>query len=419
MKILSLFDGMSCGYMAMLLAGIEVESYDAYEIDPYAIKVSKHNFPRINHHGNVFDADFTKYDGYDFLIGGSPCTYWSLAQKPEIREKTAEGEGWTLFNQYVRAINEAHPKYFIFENNSSMDDAVRAAIDRTLGIEATELNSALVSAQNRCRLYWVGVRQDDGTYRKITIRKPDDCGIYLRDILESGQGLSQTGKSFSLTSSYMFGIDVNSSMDKNKRTLVAEPVCINSKDENNKQPPVQDRVYDIDGKATALLSSNFNNRIAVPVDLDLLSEGEMNYTFTEQEYRSRQNFINKPAEEPKSKCVVANFCKGVPYNILAEPASGRKGYKPIYQVRDGQIEINDKKYPVKIADGDYIIRKLTIRECMRLQTIPEWFDFSCISKTQAYKCLGNGWTVEIIRHLINCCLAGEVDGKQVSIFDLL
>ena len=364
MKILSLFDGMSCGYMAMLLAGIDVESYDAYEIDPYAIKVSKHNFPQIKHHGNVFDGDFTKYEGCDFLIGGSPCTYWSLAQKADVRETSAEGEGWTLFNEYIRALNEAKPKYFIFENNASMDETVQAAIDRAFGIEATELNSALVSAQNRCRLYWVGVRQEDGSYRKITIRKPDDRGILLRDILESGEGLSLTGKSFSLTSSYMFGIDLNSSLDKNKRTLVAEPVCINTKDMNNKQPPVQDRVYDINGKATAILSSNFNNRIAVPV-------------------------------------------------------YGEKGKHPIYEVRGGMIRIKDKEYPVKIADGDYIIRKLTIRECMRLQTVPEWFDFSPISKTQAYKCLGNGWTVEIIRHLIACCLAGEVDGKQMSIFDLL
>ena len=418
MKILSLFDGMSCGYMAFLLAGIEVESYDAFEIDPYAIKVSKHNFPKINHHGNVFDGDFTQFAGYDFLIGGSPCTYWSIAQTPDIREKSAEGEGWTLFNEYLRALREAKPMYFIFENNSSMDDEVRAAIDNAFGIEATELNSALVSAQNRCRLYWAGIRQDDGSYRKITIRKPDDRGILLRDILESGYALREKSNVID-ANYYKGGNHTKPERQSGARNYVAEPVCINSKDGDNKQPPVQDRIYNIDGKSTALLSSNFNNRIAVPVDLDLLSDGEMNYTFTETEYRSRQNFINKPAEEPKSKCVVANFCKGVPYNILAEPANGRKGYHPIYEVRNGMIRIKDKEYPVKISDGEYIIRKLTIRECMRLQTVPEWFDFSCISKTQAYKCLGNGWTIEIIRHLIACCLAGEVDGKQMSIFDLL
>lgn len=373
MKILSLFDGMSCGYMAMLLAGIEVEAYDAFEIDQYAIKVSQHNFPRIVHHGNVFDGDFTKYEGYDFLIGGSPCTYWSIAQKPEVREKSAEGEGWSLFNQYIRALNEAKPKYFIFENNSSMDDEVRAAIDNELGIEATELNSALVSAQNRCRLYWVGVRQDDGSYRKITVRPPDDQGILLRDILESGYPLRD--KTNCIDANYYKGGNFsNPERQSGVRSYVAEPVCINSKDKNNKQPPVQDRVYDINGKATAILSSNFNNQILVPAGLG-----------------------------------IDNF----------ETARGRKGCKPIYQVRDRHITINDKQYPVKIEDGDYIIRKLTIRECMRLQTVPEWFDFSCLSKTQAYKCLGNGWTIEIIRHLINCCLAGEVDGKQISIFDLM
>ena len=87
MKVLSLFDGMSCGYLAMIAAGIQVDRYDAWEIDKYAVQASKHNFPQIIHHGDVFAADFTEYPGYDFLVGGSPCTYWSIAQSPDKRER--------------------------------------------------------------------------------------------------------------------------------------------------------------------------------------------------------------------------------------------------------------------------------------------------------------------------------------------
>ena len=142
MKILSLFDGMACGMIAMLNAGIEVESYDAYEIDKYAIKVSSHNFPNIRHHGDVFQADFTQYEGVDYLVGGSPCTYWSIAQKNN-RETEASGMGWELFSQYVRAVKEAKPKFFIYENNKSMSAAIRESIDKAFGFEAVHINSAL------------------------------------------------------------------------------------------------------------------------------------------------------------------------------------------------------------------------------------------------------------------------------------
>src|SRR5574344_855215 len=188
MKVLSLFDGMACGMIAMQLAGIEVESYDAYEIDKYAIKTAQHNFPRIKEHGDVFGADFTKYDGVDFLIGGSPCTYWSTAQTKN-RETVASGMGWELFSQYVRALHEAKPKYFIYENNKSMSKDIRASIDETFGFEAALINSALVSAQNRQRLYWVGKRNDDGTYSKVMVEQPEDRGILLKDVLDSVEPL--------------------------------------------------------------------------------------------------------------------------------------------------------------------------------------------------------------------------------------
>lgn len=148
MKVLSLFDGMACGYIAFKSLGIEIDEYHAYEIDKYATKTATHNFPDIKEHGDVFAEDFRKYSGsVDWLIGGSPCTYWSIAQTKN-RETVASGMGWELFSQYVRALHEAKPKYFLYENNKSMSQAIRESICEAFGFEPVLINSALVSAQN-------------------------------------------------------------------------------------------------------------------------------------------------------------------------------------------------------------------------------------------------------------------------------
>ncbi len=169
MNVLSLFDGMACGMLAMQAAGIPVDRYVAYEYDektanpkkgrPYgfAALTASHNFPMIEQRGDVFEADFTEFLGFDWLIGGSPCTYWSIAQK-NGRETKASGMGWELFQQYVRALHEAKPRFFIYENNKSMSNAIRESITEAFGFEPVLINSALVSAQNRQRLYWVGRR---------------------------------------------------------------------------------------------------------------------------------------------------------------------------------------------------------------------------------------------------------------------
>ena len=155
MKVLSLFDGISCGMLALQRAGIPVECYDAFEIDKYAVTVSKRNFPVIVHHGNVYDGDFTQFQGYDLLLGGSPCTYWSIAKKD--REVDCNGEGFRLFKEYVRALEESGCKYFLYENNYSVHQRIKDEITRVLGVEPIMINSALVSAQNRKRCYWTNI----------------------------------------------------------------------------------------------------------------------------------------------------------------------------------------------------------------------------------------------------------------------
>lgn len=364
-KILSLYDGMACGMIAMQLAGVDVESYDAYEIDKYAIKTAQHNFPMIKEHGDVFDADFTQYEGVDFLIGGSPCTYWSIAQTKN-RETVASGMGWELFSQYVRALHEAKPKYFIYENNKSMSKDIRASIDKAFGFEAVLINSALVSAQNRQRLYWVGKRNEDGTYSKVNVEQPADRGILIKDVLDSvvARDLTCNDKSYTLTASYD-GACAWNTIERHQRNMVAEPINVTA-----------------NGKAKTISAS-----YAYKGDGEGSLKSEL---FPDNPIKQTSNYVAEPI------------------NVTAD---GKREIT-IYEVRDGKITVKGKQYPIKLKDGYYIIRKLTVSECKRLQTVPEWYEFP-VSNSQAYKMLGNGWTCEVISHLIRSCMAeqwGGIDG---------
>lgn len=158
MKVLSLFDGISCGMVALERAGIKVDKYTAYEIDENAIKISRANYPQIEHKGDVFKAEYNVGE-YDLLIGGSPCTYWSIATAGNgTREKTSSGLGWDLFSQYVRALHEAKPRYFLYENNESMSDDIKNEITKALGVNPIMIDSAEFSAQKRKRYYWTNIK---------------------------------------------------------------------------------------------------------------------------------------------------------------------------------------------------------------------------------------------------------------------
>ena len=187
MKVLSLFDGISCGRVALERARIPVERYVAYEIEPNAIKISKKNYPQIEHCGDVKTADFTQYQGFDLLIGGSPCTNWSCAKNHTAKVKKElfinEGEGWKLFKQYERALEEAKPKYFLYENNYRISKNIVEAITDILGVQPITIDSALVSAQRRKRLYWTNIPN---------VTQPEDRGIYLKDIFIPDERLMKT-----------------------------------------------------------------------------------------------------------------------------------------------------------------------------------------------------------------------------------
>ena len=411
-KVLSLFDGMACGMIAMQLAGVEVESYDAYEIDKYAIKTAQHNFPMIKEHGDVFDADFTQYDGVDFMVGGSPCTYWSIAQTKN-RETVASGIGWELFSQYVRALHEAKPKYFIYENNKSMSKEIRASIDKEFGFEAVLINSALVSAQNRQRLYWVGKRNDDGTYSKVLVEQPEDRGILLRDILENGTVWQE--KSYNLTTRCCGAIPEDT-LKRHRHTMVAEPIeprCVAQRGRYPENPKSRvaglptEQMFEArqDGKTNTLTTVQKDNLVAEPVRIGTIENDAKNPTHDSQQYR-----VYSPDGKGVTLCGnggglgAKTGLYAIPTMPVKEATSIGKEIT-IYEVKDGKITIKGKQYPIKLKDGYYIIRKLTVRECMRLQTVPEWYEFP-VSDSQAYKMLGNGWTCEVIAHLIRSAIGG-------------
>lgn len=280
------------------------------------------------------------------LIGGSPCTHWSIAQTKN-RETEASGIGWELFLNYRIARDKYHPDYFLYENNKSMSPAIRAQITAELGVEPVLINSALVSAQNRQRLYWVGKRELDGTYSQVRVEQPEDKGILLRDILESGvcwreKGYALTASNHSATAEDMIA--------RQQRNGAAEPIRIGTIENDAKKQDFdsqQYRVYSPDGKSVTLCGQGGG--------------------------------------------VGAK-------SILVVTAAGKS--VPVYEVRNGKIVIKGKEYPIKLADGFYIIRKLTVTECKRLQTVPDTYAFP-VSDTQAYKMLGNGWTVDVIAHIMS------------------
>ena len=296
---MSLFDGISCGRVALERANINVDRYVAYEIEEAAIRIAQKNYPDIEQMGDVFKADFTEYKGFDLLIGGSPCTYWSIAQKADSRETTNSGLGWELFSQYTRALKESKIPYFLYENNYSMSDVIKGEITKALGVEPIHINSALVSAQRRDRYYWTNIPCNGVGYM------PDDKGIQLQDILEYGYA------------------------DRDKSLCIAR------------------RYAGFQGTESYLCRRYFGKSFGQAV------------------------FQSKEARD---------------------------------EVRDlwANDRYFDKDEPVEQDPLKRRIRQLTVTEVERLQTLPDGYtECDGVSDTKRIEAVGNGWTVDVIAHLLS------------------
>ncbi len=344
------------------------------------------------------------------LIGGSPCTHWSIAQTKN-RETEASGIGWELFLNYRIARDKFQPDFFLYENNKSMSAAIREQITAELGVEPVLINSALVSAQNRQRLYWCGKRNPDGTYSQVNVPLPEDRGILLRDILESG--IAWQEKSYTLKAQYYKNGIANFVTNGGfSATGVAKPVrvgTIESDVKNQNFDSRQYRVYSPDGKCVTLCGGGGgigakNGLYAVSVAGRVVGR-----RINEQGHRDDYNteiphfqYFEVNDNPGKTNCLTTVEKD----NMIAEPVEApadmaRHGKTiPVYEVCDGKITIKGKTYPIRLHDGCYIIRKLSVRECMRLQTVPETYIFP-VSDSRAYKMLGNGWTVDVIAHILS------------------
>ncbi|OPZ16313.1 MAG: Modification methylase HhaI [Firmicutes bacterium ADurb.BinA205] len=384
MKVLSLFDGISCGRLALERAGLPVECYDAFEIDKYAVTVSKSNYPGIFHHGDVFDGDFTKFKGYDLLLGGSPCTYWSIARKG--RETTSDGMGFKLFMEYVRALHESECRYFLYENNYSIHQNIKGEISRYLGVEPVMINSALLSAQNRKRCYWTNIPN---------VTQPDDLGIMLADVLENG--VPWQNKSYCMTSSYNGAVLYNT-LERKQRTMIAIPIDTI----DGKSHTITATYYKTSENPFSSFGSELRRqRVAVPVIAAAQRGRYIDSGKTEQHIEVR--------EDGKSNCLTTvqkNTLVCAPVRV-GQVGKGGQGQR-IYSVRGKSVTFSTNGggqgaktglYKIDLPDGDYIIRKLTPVEAERLQTLPDNYTAG-ISNTQRYKCIGNGWTVDVIAHIL-------------------
>lgn len=398
------------------------------------------------------------------LLGGSPCTFWSIAQKNN-RETEAEGLGWELFKNYLIAKEKFKPDFFLYENNKSAAQAIKEQISRELGVDLMYINSALVSAQNRQRFYAFNWQVD----------QPEDRGILLRDILESG--VSDRDKARCVTASvgrtthreYFMkqqntmsieplpigwrgrkGEDdkwhkIYESTGEEKAnclttattdSMVAEPLYVGEIPEhkgtyrNGKQPSQQYRVFDIDHKGVAVTTCAITN-VAVPVRIGTMprSDGAL---IDHQQSRiysidAKSTNLNANGGGQGAKTGLYAFPVYYPYAEPVEwdengkPTKAKSGADgkvyPVYEVVDGIISIKDKQYPIKLPDGFYIIRKLTPVECERLQTLPDGYT-RAVSDAQRYKGLGNGWTAEVIIHILNGVLKDVPRDEEIVVLSM-
>ena len=356
MKVLSLFDGISCARVALDKAGILVEEYYASEIDKYAIQVSQKNYPDIFQLGSVVGLSLGSLiieegeavevsellEGTDLLIGGSPCQDLSIAKKDR---KGLDGERSGLFWEYVRVLKEVKPKYFILENVASMPKEAKQIITEALGVEPIMINASLVSAQNRKRLFWTNIPN---------VKLPEDKGILLKHILEENVDEKYNVKSVDFIKG-----------GTNKKTDLDFIGGIRNKDwakdgKNYSRNFGQgDRVYSSNGKSTTLSA---------------LGGG-----------RGAKTGLYRIEKEPHGTALDY-------YNDTIVPNGKAKvlGTNPQSTTAVAGQLVNDKS----------LIRKLTPIECERLQGLPDNYTEG-VSNTQRYKSLGNAFNVDVVAHILS------------------
>lgn len=390
MKVLSLFDGISCGRVALERAGIQINTYYASEIDKYATTISEKNYPDIIRLGDVRDIDFSQFIGkIDLIMGGSPCQDLSIAKK---NRQGLSGERSGLFWKFVEAVETIKPKYFLLENVASMSKENRDIITQTLGVEPVLINSALVSAQQRKRLYWCN----------WSISQPEDKGIYLKDILENG--LAMTNKSYCLTARYS-GANFPHDYLHKQRSMIAEPLKVPENTKLGYAEIKQDECVDL-----AFLNSKTRRGRKMDKKANCLMAVFPNFfQYLGCALRTRNHEkhleVRKDRKANALTSVLSDSMTLTPVR-LGDIGRDSQGYR-VYSVKGKSVSLSANSggfggktglYRIDLPDGDYFVRKLTPLECERLQTLPDNYTIG-VSNSQRYKAIGNGWTVDVLTHI--------------------
>ena len=409
LNVLSLFDGMSCGQLAINRIGFHPTNYYASEVDKYAIKVAQHNFPKTIQLGDVRTVKSTDLPKIDLLIGGSPCQGFSFAGKGlNFNDPRSQ-----LFFEFVRIKNELektnHDLLFLLEN-VKMKSEYEVIISKYLGIEPIEINSSLVCAQNRERLYWTNINAKPYNLfgdAIADIPQPKDRGIFLKDILQQ-----QVDEKYYISEKALNRI-LRKGYDWKPRLNPEKTGSINTKNNSGQ--------LSVDSGTTLITENGIGKSLAIFNDKapPLRSHDGCGH----------DNFINitilnnngNLREIQKGTALDANYFKVMDNHaqrtMIKEvrqlnPNTESGGVQPYQQNRIYDAEgispalLNDMSSGTHAVMFNNRIRRLTPTECCRLQTAPDNYFLDAhgkqiVSDSQIYKMLGNGWTVDVISHIFS------------------
>lgn len=403
MNVLSLFDGMSCGQIALREAGIKIDKYFASEIDKNAIAQTQLNFPDTIQLGDVTKVKGDDLPKIDLLIGGSPCQGFSFAGK-QLNFKDPRS---VLFFEYVRILREVkaiNPNVKFLLENVRMRKEYAAVISDELGLYPVEINSSLVSAQNRVRLYWSNIKtRKEGLFGELytDIPQPKDMGLLLEDILEPEEAVpdkynvSEASKRrIEKLQKQRSGFAPKINPDKSGTLLVGNNLSKMALSGGTtlitpqiyQRPRGYNKGKLIQKKSPTLTSCNWEHNNILCISSDQAHE-------TVTVNKGIPTVAATGMDVEHIPMVISGTFRAHKADYgFREIKSGKAGAIPARARQDGSGQ--------NVAIVGERLRRLTPTECARLQTIPEWYVWNC-SETQIYKMLGNGWTVEVIKHIFS------------------
>jgi DNA-cytosine methyltransferase len=396
MNVLSLFDGMSCGMLALDRLGIKVNKYYASEIDKYAMQVSAANYPEIIQVGDVCDLKSEDFKDIDLILAGSPCQGFSFAGKQLAFDDLRSA----LFFEFIRLLKEIKPKYFLLENVKMKKEYLQIISEQVsacypeipFGIEPIFINSSLVSAQSRQRYYWTNIPN---------ITQPEERGIVLRDILEEGFD-TERDKSHCLDANYYKGSSVENYFKKSRRQMVF-----------NKN---LDKMTTKDGKAYCVTanydaarpknSMDRKQRTMIPLEDGQELPSGTEYIYDETNKSHKPQHIGTAVDVRAMTEVRTPEANQIRYEHKRRTGKDWSPRHMRHLVERQDEKMNTltsaltKQHILQITEEQEVYwRKLTPLECERLQTVPDNYT-NHVSNTQRYKMLGNGWTIEVIAHIL-------------------